>query len=60
MNTYQPVRLDDGRWAVEWSANGEVLGLTFGTFDTEPEAAFHVYELARMEMREAPRQRDTA
>jgi hypothetical protein len=33
MNTYCAVPLESGRWAVEWSVDGIVQGLTFGTFD---------------------------
>jgi hypothetical protein len=55
MNTYCAVPLESGRWAVEWSVDGIVHGLTFGTFDLKVEALFHAYELARMEWREASR-----
>jgi hypothetical protein len=55
MNTYRLVILDAGRWGVEWAVDGQVQGLLTGTFDSEAEAAFRVYELARLEMEEAPR-----
>jgi hypothetical protein len=53
LNTYRAVPLDSGQWAIAWSVGGIVHGLTLGTFDTHGEALFHVYELARMELREA-------
>jgi hypothetical protein len=50
LNTYRAVSVGTGRWAVEWSRDGTVIGRVFGSFDTEAEALFSVYELARMEL----------
>ncbi len=55
LNTYRAVSAGLGRWVVECSRDGAVIGRLFGSFDTEAEALFSVYELARMECTEAPR-----
>ena len=55
MNTYRAVHLETGRWAVEWSVGGTVLANTSGTFDTEADAAFAAYALARDEWEGASR-----
>jgi hypothetical protein len=55
MNTYRTVPLENGRWGVVWLVDGQVRGEVVGTFDTEAEATFRVYELARLERDEAPR-----
>ena len=55
MNTYRAVQCADGRWRIQWSLDGHLMGLIFGSFDSQAEATFRVYELARMETEEAPR-----
>jgi hypothetical protein len=55
MNTYRAVRLETGRWAVEWTADGAVVGCVPGTFDTEVEAYVAAFNLTRLEWAEAPR-----
>jgi hypothetical protein len=52
MNTYRAIPLAAKKWAIEWSMANVVQGLVFGAFDTESEAAFNAYELARMEWHE--------
>jgi hypothetical protein len=53
VNTYRAVPLASGRWAIAWSTKGQNQGLLFGTFETEVEALFRVYEFARIELLEA-------
>jgi hypothetical protein len=54
VNTYRVVPVSPGRWAVEWSADGKVIGPVYGTFDSETEALFAAYGLSRMEAVERP------
>ena len=56
MNMYRTVPPGPRRWGIEWRIDDRTPGLMVGTFDNEAEAAFRVYELARMEMEEAPRE----
>jgi hypothetical protein len=60
MNTYRPVRVDWGRWAVEWFVDGRSQGFAYGTYPSEAEALFIAYMFARMEMMEARRKPDIA
>ncbi len=56
MNTYAVVHVDPDRWAIEWSANGRIQGLTHGVYCDRADACFIAYELARREMQDAPEQ----
>jgi hypothetical protein len=55
MNTYRPVRVESGHWAVEWRVDGVRQGLVWGWFATEGEAIFTAYDLALIEHQEADR-----
>jgi len=54
VNTYAAIPTPNGRWAVEWSVDDNVIGRVPGTFDTEVEALFAVCKLACLERAEAP------
>jgi hypothetical protein len=55
MNTYLPVLLESGRWAIERFADGESRGLTFGRYNDKEAAAYVVRAFERMQsMEEAP------
>jgi hypothetical protein len=54
MNTYQPVQLPSGRWALEWFADGKSQGFTFGTYAERVDACFIAYTFARIELLQAP------
>jgi hypothetical protein len=49
MNTYRAIPTESGHWVVGWWINGIWRGPVWGAFDTEAEAAFYAYSLARME-----------
>ncbi len=42
-------------WAVEWSGHGVICGFITEDLQSEGEAAFRAYELARIEMQEKGR-----
>ncbi len=52
MNSYAPVQIRPDRWAIEWFVNDVSQGLMAGSYDTELETLFMVYELARLEFNE--------
>ena len=60
MNTYKPVKLDSGLWAIERFVDGESHGFTLGRYEDKAAAAHFANVYARMEMLEVPKPRDTA
>jgi hypothetical protein len=54
MNTFKPVELDSGRWAIERFVNGESQGIMSGRYADKAEAAYMVYMFARLELSGAP------
>lgn len=55
MNTYRAIQNEAGGWTVEWSRNGIVQDLLWGTTGTEAEALYAAWNLTRMEWAETPR-----
>ena len=51
MNTYVPILLESGRWAIERFADGESCGLTFGRYIDKEAAAYVVRAFERMAAR---------
>ena len=54
MQTYRPVQVDNGRWAVERLVDGKSQGFALGTCTNEAEARFMAYEIARRRAQSAP------
>lgn len=54
MNTYRPIGLSSGRWAVERFVDGESQGFTLGRYQDEAAATYMSYAFARMDMLDAP------
>ncbi len=52
MNAYEAVQIRPDRWAIEWFVNDVSQGLLAGSYDTELETLFMVYELAKLEFYE--------
>jgi hypothetical protein len=52
MQTYRPIQVDSGRWAVERLVEGRSHGFALGTCTNEAEARLMAHEFAR---RKAPR-----
>ena len=52
MNTYRAVELPDGRWGVEWLADGIAMGLVGEPHAERTDALGAVLELALKERRE--------
>jgi hypothetical protein len=55
MNTYRLMKLESGRWGIEWLVDGRSQGLVWGWFATEGVALFAAIDLASMEHREGVR-----
>ena len=60
MNTYQPIKLESGRWAIERFVDGESRGLMFGRYPDELAATYMANVFANMEKLASPKQHDTA
>ena len=54
MNTYQPVELDPGRWAIERLVDGVSQGFTFGRYPDEAEATDMAYAFASGDAKTTP------
>jgi len=55
MDTYRVVLTGPGQWAIEWCVDGVVQGFLQGRYDTEVEASFDAFSLARRQQtRERP------
>ena len=52
MNTYRAICTESGRWVVECTVNGSVVGYAPGSFDTKLEAYTAAYNLTRLEWAE--------
>jgi hypothetical protein len=60
VNTYQPVKLESGRWAIERFVDGESHGFTLGRYEDKAAATHFAKMYARMEVLEETRRPDTA
>jgi hypothetical protein len=57
MNTYRVApnpQAFGGKWVVEWTFDGEFKGYISGDFETEAEAQFRAFTLARIEAGKDP------
>ena len=59
MNTYQPVKLESGAWAIERFVDGESHCFMLGRYEDENAACRMVYLFARVERLELPIPPDT-
>jgi len=56
MNTYLPIELGPGNWAIEQFVDGAPRGLTLGRYEDKAAASYIANVYVRMETMEAARQ----